>query len=34
MGLKRIRQTAACLCFVLLTLLFLDFTGTLQGWFG
>lgn len=32
--MKRIRQTAACLCFVLLTLLFLDFTGTLQGWFG
>lgn len=32
--LKKIRVTAAILCFVLITLLFLDFTGTLHGWFG
>ncbi len=34
MVLKRIRQTAALLCFVLITLLFLDFTGVMQAWFG
>ena len=34
MRLKRIRQVAACICFVLVTLLFLDFTGVVQGWFG
>ena len=34
MRLKRIRQVAACVCFVLVTLLFLDFTGIVQGWFG
>lgn len=32
--LRKIRLTAATLCFVLITLLFLDFTGTLHGWFG
>ncbi len=34
MVLKRIRQTAALLCLVLITLLFLDFTGVMQAWFG
>ncbi len=34
MSLKRIRQTAACICFVLVTLLFLDFTGAVQSLFG
>lgn len=32
--LRKIRLTAATFCFVLITLLFLDFTGTLHGWFG
>jgi hypothetical protein len=32
--LKKIRVIAAVLCLVLLTLLFLDFTGTLHHWFG
>ena len=32
--LRKIRLIAATLCFVLITLLFLDFTGTLHGWFG
>lgn len=32
--LRKIRLTAAIVCFVLITLLFLDFTGTLHGWFG
>ena len=32
--LRKIRLTAATLCFVLITLLFLDFTGTLHRWFG
>ena len=32
--LKKIRQVTALLFFVLLTLLFLDFTGTLHNWFG
>lgn len=32
--LRKIRLTAATFCFVLITLLFLDFTGTLYGWFG
>lgn len=32
--LKKIRITAASICFALVTLLFLDFTGTLHQWFG
>ena len=32
--LRKIRITLAVLCFVPVTLLFLDFTGTLHGWFG
>lgn len=32
--LKKIRVTLAILCYALVTLLFLDFTGTLQGYFG
>ena len=32
--LRKIRTTLAILCFVLITLLFLDFTGTLHAWFG
>ena len=32
--LKKIRITLAILCYVMVTLLFLDFTGTLQGYFG
>ncbi len=32
--LRKIRITAAVLCFTLVTLLFLDFTGTLHQWFG
>jgi ferredoxin len=32
--LRKIRITAAIICFVLITLLFLDFTGTLHAWFG
>lgn len=32
--LRKIRLTFAMICFVLITLLFLDFTGTLHGWFG
>ena len=32
MMLRKIRLIAATLCFVLITLLFLDFTGTLHGW--
>ncbi|GAB6119043.1 4Fe-4S dicluster domain-containing protein [Dysgonomonas termitidis] len=32
--LKKIRVTVAVFCFVFITLLFLDFTGTLHGWFG
>ena len=32
--LRKIRLTAAVLFFSLITLLFLDFTGTLHGWFG
>ncbi len=32
--LRKIRITAAVLFFTLITLLFLDFTGTLHGWFG
>lgn len=32
--LRKIRLIAATLCLVLITLLFLDFTGTLHGWFG
>lgn len=32
--LRKIRLTFALICFTLITLLFLDFTGTLHGWFG
>lgn len=32
--LRKIRIALALLCFVLITLLFLDFTGTLHTWFG
>lgn len=32
--LRTIRLTTAIVCFVLITLLFLDFTGTLHTWFG
>ena len=32
--LRTIRLTAAIVCFTLITLLFLDFTGTLRTWFG
>lgn len=32
--LRKIRIALASLCFVLVTLLFLDFTGTLHTWFG
>lgn len=32
--LRKIRICAASFCFVLTTLLFLDFTGTIHGWFG
>ncbi|MDR0796483.1 MAG: 4Fe-4S binding protein [Tannerella sp.] len=32
--LKKIRITLSIICFILITLLFLDFTGTLHAWFG
>lgn len=32
--LRKIRQACAIACFALITLLFLDFTGTLHAWFG
>lgn len=32
--LRKIRQTVALCCFMLVTLLFLDFTGTAHAWFG
>ena len=32
--LKKIRRTLAVLCFIAVTLLFLDFTGTLHHWLG
>ena len=32
--LRTIRLTIALLFFILITLLFLDFTGTLHAWFG
>jgi len=32
--LRKIRQTLAVLSFILITLLFFDFTGTLHAWFG
>lgn len=32
--LRTIRLTAAIVCFTFITLLFLDFTGTLHAWFG
>ena len=32
--LKKTRIVLAAICFVLITLLFLDFTGTLHAWLG
>ena len=32
--LRKIRIAAALICFLLITLLFLDFTGSLHTWFG
>lgn len=32
--LRKIRIIAATICFTLITLLFLDFTGTIHAWFG
>ena len=32
--LRKLRIAAAVVCFTLVTLLFLDFTGTLHAWFG
>ena len=32
--LRKIRLVAALLFFTMITLLFLDFTGTVHGWFG
>lgn len=32
--LRKIRLTLAAICFLLVTLLFLDFTGTIHAWFG
>lgn len=32
--LRKIRLTLAVLCFAIVTLLFLDFTGTLHTWLG
>ena len=32
--MKRLRQTLAAVCFLLVTLLFLDFTGTIHLWLG
>jgi len=32
--LKKLRVTLAIICFTLITLLFLDFTGTMHAWFG
>lgn len=32
--LRKFRIVAAAMCFTLITLLFLDFTGTLHAWFG
>lgn len=32
--LRKIRLTCGIICLTLITLLFLDFTGTLHGWFG
>ena len=32
--LRKIRLAAALLFFTMITLLFLDFTGTAHGWFG
>lgn len=32
--LRKIRITLAAICYLLITLLFLDFTGTLHAWFG
>ena len=34
MSLKRLRQILAAVCFVSVTLLFLDFTGTIHHWLG
>ena len=32
--LRKIRLALACVFFTIITLLFLDFTGTLHAWFG
>ena len=32
--IRKIRLTCGIICLTLITLLFLDFTGTLHGWFG
>lgn len=32
--LRKIRRTLGVVCFTLITLLFLDFTGTIHAWFG
>ena len=32
--LRKIRLTCGIICLTLITLLFLDFAGTLPGWFG
>ena len=32
--LRKIRLTCGIICLTLITLLFLDFTGTLHSWFG
>ncbi len=32
--LRKLRITLAAICFTLITLLFLDFTGTIHAWFG
>ena len=34
MRLRKVRIILAAVCFALVTLLFLDFTGTLHAWFG
>lgn len=34
MPMKRLRQVLATVCFTFVTLLFLDFTGTIHHWFG
>src|SRR5574344_203753 len=32
--LKKVRTILAAICFIIITLLFLDFTGTIHAWFG